>query len=580
MENTMTLEERMVRGQALFIGRVYFCTNGRYLVKEFDEKMGEVFQNLKFDSYESPFLKDSALFTPTVYLYALKGHHLSFVDFKENIKSYRRALLLELTHNFFMKKDKNGEVLSCGLQITINKNQEFEKYLDLSQVESFLKKYHYFCVPLFNTHFPSEFFGMGANQGFIEWFQFSVLKNEEELKYPNLASVFFNIQKNLDFKEEETLKIMKRFANGNYDFIFKQLNLSKEVGILFIRFLDYFYMKEYEYEIIQKYLDDKKEEQRLLDLEQGTSLEPQLKDIQFFCEKVEKQFNDTFKNRYGTIVSKNDFQLIFNSILSKNKNSLIRDFLNDLINQSFKKKDKNKKLEFKDISLVKLFQCLDWKEFLISISNQFGMIKDIFGTQNEKNELYKIKRIRQTKFKGSKKMINMSLILSYLVFNLFICYEVNEMKNKYLDSETAILDDFVLENMEKNYRKEKVSTSLMELIAQENDLNGSYSFDELILKKGQKVYKTSYDTEPVFLNYDYQNVICDSVRLIKEGKTIYKGTIEDIDAFIVANQEINGRIRLRMVTYVTHDFIAWLDLETFQNDCSFFNESKLILKKE
>ena len=40
----------MVRGQALFIGRVYFCTNGRYLVKEFDEKMGEVFQNLKFDS--------------------------------------------------------------------------------------------------------------------------------------------------------------------------------------------------------------------------------------------------------------------------------------------------------------------------------------------------------------------------------------------------------------------------------------------------------------------------------------------------------------------------------------------------
>ena len=62
-----------------------------------------------------------------------------------------------------MKKDKNGEVLSCGLQITINKNQEFEKYLDLSQVESFLKKYHYFCVPLFNTHFPSEFFGMESN---------------------------------------------------------------------------------------------------------------------------------------------------------------------------------------------------------------------------------------------------------------------------------------------------------------------------------------------------------------------------------------------------------------------------------
>ncbi len=170
MENTMTLEERMVRGQALFIGRVYFCTNGRYLVKEFDEKMGEVFQNLKFDSYESQFLKDSALFTPTVYLYALKGHHLSFVDFKENIKSYRRALLLELTHNFFMKKDKNGEVLSCGLQITINKNQEFEKYLDLSQVESFLKKYHYFVCLFLIRIFLLNFLGWGPIKGLLNGF--------------------------------------------------------------------------------------------------------------------------------------------------------------------------------------------------------------------------------------------------------------------------------------------------------------------------------------------------------------------------------------------------------------------------
>ncbi len=138
-------------------------------------------------------------------------------------------------------------------------------------------------------------FGRGANEGYTEWFRKNILKNDENISYEKLTHIFDIIQKRLEIKNGNAIEIMKKFKDGNYNYIFNTLNMSKEVGILFTRMLDFMYVRENEKEMSKKYLEAKKLQE---ELKREGKNEELLSTTENFCMNFENNIRKlkTFKN--------------------------------------------------------------------------------------------------------------------------------------------------------------------------------------------------------------------------------------------------------------------------------------------
>lgn len=583
MENVMTNEERMVRRRALFLGKIYFCIQAGINPVVVLNKMNEDFQILKFGSYNGKILGDAQIFSPTIYLYALKGHTLSLKDFIENIEQYRSTILHEMIHKFFTKKDIEGHVLSVGLEIFVQNNPEFKKYLKSSEIEKRIRKLNFMSALMFKPKIDKNYFGTGANEGFTEWYRYVVLKNEEEMSYSNLAQVFFEIQNGLEKKQKNALVIMKDFANGNYESIFKSLNMSKEVGILFVRMLDYLYVKEYESDIIQEYLKNKKEEKELL---RNNRNEQRLKDIRVFCGEVERQFKENYQKLYGIVLSDVGMMNEFWKRLNQNNANAIANFLSNLINQSFSKENLICLNDIENLK-YKLMKLMDTDILYYSFKNKLEMLK--FNLQSQVDlfkgkKSLKIRKVKKINPKMKKVLIESSFIACYFALSAYLCFKGKDLFDKFLvHHDSMVLDDFNEEYERKEFQNKRFikKERFVPLINEnyEDSLYNQYFSNGIDLVKGQSVYQTSYDLNAVKLNYDYENVYCDSVRVIKNNEILAMGDLKSIDELSYLSEKIDGNLRLRVAKNDTQEFIAWLDFQDIKNMLDSSDSYILSLKK-
>lgn len=93
----------------------------------------------------------------------------------------------------------------------------------------------------------------------------------------------------------------------------------------------------------------------------------------------------------------------------------------------------------------------------------------------------------------------------------------------------------------------------------------NYLKDGINLKRGDRVYRTSYQAESDMteMAYDYDNLYCDLVRVIKENEILQDGKLENIDELYKIGIENEADVMLR--TGILQEdgditYIAWCNL--------------------
>lgn len=582
----MTLEETKTKAILLFLGKVYFCSQGGFNYQEFVQKMEKEFQILKLESYNGDILGSASLFSPTITIYKKLGQDLDSYIFSNNISEYRSVALHELIHKFLIIRDKEGHILSSGLHIILNENKDFREYLGKSLVNTILEKLNPLNISLFKTGISKYDFGVGANEGYTEWFRASVLKNDEKLTYEKLWSVFQKIQMELEKKNLDALEIMKNFKNGNYEYIFRILNFSKEVGVLFIRYLDFLYVKEYEEEQIREYLENKKLQKKLERLKSESKLteemEKILQEVCNFCSFFEKRVRE----KTNRILSEEEILNISHSVLNKvNGKLIIFHSIERLLDQSFHKESK---LEIKDIQNLNIFNITKIEYFLNQFLNEINYTKYIFSQSSLRLkhniaiqfDKMKIKNILNLSIKKTAALSGMLLLGLFVFLKYNYDKNDNDIKIEDIVDENNDLQEVIIKNSTLNGEDLTEDSNAVE--EEKTDIYTQYFYNEISLEEGQEVYETSYDTIAVNMKYAYQNLDCNAVRIIKGNEIIEEGLLEDIDRFYIQANLIGANVRLRLVQNNengTSDYIAWLDLQDAINYINNKNNVLLTLKK-
>ncbi len=594
---TMTNEERIARAQALFMGNIYFHNYGGFSKEEFNKKMEEEFQYLKFGPYLGSIRGSASLVSPVITLYAQIGHDLSSIAFTTNIKYYRSIILHELIHTFLKKRNKEGKVISSGLHKLLGVDVEFKEYLETSAVNHFLEMLNPISISLFKTEIMEEDFGIGANEGYTEWFRFTILKNNERITYKKLASIFFEIQEKLEKRNLNAIALIKEFKEGNYDLIFNVLNLTKEAGILFIRYMDYLYVKEYEQEQIKRYLENKELQKKLKLLAQQEKLSEKMQkilaDVNDFCLKMESNL----KGIAGRVLTETEKIDIFQKYYDfDRKRSLeVHNLLHSVLERSHRSTI-TCNFDIEDIKLVVHYFLIDYKVktalFLdnIEYNKDLKMIESYINKLQKQHDLFSIPNmmfyknpIFKIKVKKVKKRINFDFIdfekldKAFLIFliALALFLEKSSMKNsESLINEKEIKIEDTPEKI-ISFDEDDVEYPPFNISEIPTDIDPEDDFEStnimekyfpngISLDKGQEVYQTSYENNTVKMNYAYQNLECDTVRIIKDEEIIEKGTIADIDRFYEKANSIGAKVRLKLVINNadgTLGYVAWLDLQ-------------------
>lgn len=291
-----------IKAKMIFLGLIYFQSYGGFNRDEIVKKFEREFKKLELKPFDEHTAGYAEMDEPTIALFAQLGHELDSFEFDTNIKYYRGVTLHELIHKFLTKRDEDGQVLGTGLLKMVDRYPEFYEYLRTSKVNRVMEKANGITMKLFHTGIFENEFGRGANEGYTEWFRKNILKNDENISYEKLTHIFDIIQKRLEMRDGNAIEEMKKFKDGDYDYIFNTLNMSKEVGILFTRVLDYMYVREYEKEMVKKYLEARKMQR---ELKRAGKNEKLLRRIEKFCTNFENKIMQL--KRFKKCKSEQDF---------------------------------------------------------------------------------------------------------------------------------------------------------------------------------------------------------------------------------------------------------------------------------
>ena len=629
-----------IKAKMLFLGMVYFRTYGGFDREEVIKKFEKEFKKLELQPFDKDVLGYAKIDEPTIALFAQPGQELDVFEFDANIKHYRAVSLHELIHKFFMRRDENGQVIGTGLLKLVDRDSAFCQYLRTCKIETAIEHTNEVMMRLFHTGICENEFGRGANEGYTEWFRKNVLKNDENISYEKLTHVFDIIQKKLEMKDGNAIEKMRQFKEGDYDYIFQTLNMSKEVGVLFIRKLDYLYAREYEREMIKKYLEAKKLQQELKKSGKRAEL---LSRIEEFCADFESKMRQL--KRFQECKSKRDFyDELKRYFMDSNKNEEERfETIQMMIQRASSKQ--NGRLKMKDIKdLQKSIPVSVVPNTIINRAKTLinKKMKGIFqekadkkgGHLEEKEEQAKgrlrikrpslpnsqVKRFKVRKDGKSltrlinEKIKNMAYNMEFFVQDTLcnirfmmedvsfevgnviddikfeITYHNRELKTLAVVAILSVLGIstgfFIKHCIDTNIRDHSVIEEVMKEDTQEHDeqLEGekqeetkrdreqqnslirNYLKNGIGLRKGDKVYKSSYQTQRDIrqMTYDYDNLYCDSVRVIKDNEILEIGELDDIDKLYKIGIEKDANVMLRLGVLNedgTITYIAWCNLE-------------------
>lgn len=625
-------DSEIIRAKMIFLGLVYFQSYGGFNIDEIVKKFEKEFKILElkpFDEYIAGYAK---MDNPTIALFAQLGHELNSFEFDSNIKYYRGVSLHELIHKFLIKRDENGQIIGTGLLKIVDRSPEFNKYLRTSKINRTMELISQITMKLFHAGSYINEFGRGANEGYTEWFRKNILKNDENISYEKLTHIFDIIQKRLEIKNGNAIEIMKKFKDGDYNYIFNTLNMSKEVGILFTRMLDFMYVRENEKEMSKKYLEAKKLQE---ELKRDGKNEELLSTTENFCMNFENNIRKlkTFKNckseqdfldelnkfvidydeneteqleTIKTIIERADsrqnrkLELTDINDLQKDITSSI--FGNTNINDSknlYKKISIKIKNSFKLTPGKKMINQEDEENIPIKIKIKHKIKKPSFvsseskrfmGRKNERDIIYIINRkikdiaynmdffVQDTfsKIKIHKKDLKPMTVLAILAalgissgFFVKHCIDRNVQESSKIEE---VLDKDTKQNKQLGKEENIISEKLKNkdetekvIQKQKESLIRNYLKNGISLKKGDKVYKTSYKVENDIakMSYDFDNLYCDLVRVIKDNDIIQDGEIQNIDKLYKIGVEKDADVMLRTGVFNedgTITYIAWCNL--------------------
>lgn len=644
----------VIKAKILFLGLIYFQSYGGFNRDEIVKKFEREFKKLELKPFDEHTAGYAKMDEPTIALFAQIGHELNSFEFDTNIKYYRGVALHELIHKFLTIRDEDGQVVGTGLLKIVDRNPEFYEYLRRSKVNRIMEQTSGLTMKLFHTGISENEIGRGANEGYTEWFRKNILKNDEGISYEKLTHIFDIIQKRLEMRNGNAIEKMKEFKNGDYDYIFNTLNMSKEVGILFIRTLDYMYVREYEKEMVKKYLEAKKLQEELKRAEKNEEL---LSRIQKFCTNFENKIRQL--KRFKKCKSEQDFYDELNRYVidSDEKETGLFETIKTMLKRADSQQDR--KLEITDVkdlqkditsSIFGNAIMNGTKAFIGKIGNK---IKNAFQlktdtemiNQDNKESVtmgakikHKIKKpslanSKSKKFRVRKngrglteiinqKMKDIAYNMEFFVQDTFsnirftmedVSFEVEnvvddikfeiewhkrELKAIAVVATLAALGIstgfFVKHCIDSNVQEFPAIEEIMEEAAKENEqleidenviseelqeqdetgvviqqpeesLISNYFKNGISLKKGDRVYKTSYQAESDIaeIAYDYDNLYCDLVRVIKDNEVLQDGTLQNIDELYKIGIESNADVMLR-AGVVNEDgtitYIAWCNL--------------------
>ena len=347
-------EEEFIKAKMMFLGLVYFHSNAGFSREEIRERLEREFKYVNLEKYNGNVKGEAGLDEPYITLYAELGHKLDSFEFDSNIKKYRSVSLHELIHKFFTSRNEKGEVKGTGLLKLLDRDSKFAEYLRASKVYQIMKSTNLISRPLFNVRVYENEFGRGANEAYTEWYRKNVLKNDENMAYKKITSVMDEIQEQLEQQGENSIDIMEKFSEGDYQYIFEKLNMSKDVGIMFITSLDYVYQKEYEQERAKKYLSAMALAKNLIKEKMKRGIDKRkenlLEKTQEFCREFEEEIKKS--KEFKRCKTSEDFQKAIKSVLKNNYNGMETVFqkIQQLLSRTGVKREENKvKLELSDI---------------------------------------------------------------------------------------------------------------------------------------------------------------------------------------------------------------------------------------
>ena len=681
-------DEEIIRAKILFLGLVYFHSNGKFDKEEVIKKFEREFKTLELKPYNNKTLGESVIDEPKIILHTKETDgKLNPMQFDKDIKYYRSIILRELIHKFLTKRNEKGEYMSSGLHKIISKDKEFSEYIKDSKVNKIIEKLNKITIPLFHVGVDKEEFGRGANKGYTEWFRKVILKNDENIEYKNVTKIFDKIQKKLEKKSDNAIEKMKQFKDGDYNYIFDTLNVSKEVGILFTRVLDYMYIKEKENEIIKKYFkakdfENQVKQDKIKNVKEinGNKIDDILKNIENYCKDVEIEF--TQKNKSYTKANYNNIQEEMKQRIINNNNqeTQMLGLMDKLIEKAYDKdartKGKLKITEIKDIQKSVIANIKESennkkeKNILSKISSRLYSIfspknkllmkgkqdENKYKTTQENNELIinneivtqgenenkkttningktKIKMPKESKcehYRVEKNNRGPLKVIKDKIVKLMNNISVNTEKspkdiNKnyyYIEDEES---DIIIDNdkilriiavaaalgisipllvqciksdnkpnktvIEQTIEKETIrktppiikeeetekpvinETEKVEEVEEPEEPEGifeKYFKDGISFKQGDAIFTTSYDNleDSKQVLYDFDNLVCDSVRVIKDGKDIQVGELKDINELYQSAVENEANLMMRLGVLNSDNsitYIAWEDVNNMIN---------------
>lgn len=656
----------VIKAKMIFLGLIYFQSYGGFKRDEIVNKFEKEFKKLELKPFDEHIAGYAEMDEPTIALFAQLGHKLDSYEFDANIKHYRGVSLHELIHKFLIRRDERGQVLGTGLLKMVDRDPKFYEYLRTSKVNRVMEQISGITMKLFHTRIYNNEFGRGANEGYTEWFRKNILKNDEDISYEKLTHIFDIIQKRLEMRSSNAIEEMKKFKDGDYGYIFNTLKISKEVGILFIRTLDYMYVREAEREMVKKYLEAKKMQKELKRSEKNEEL---LRGIERFCINFENKIRQL--KRFKKCESEQEFYDELNRYIidSDEKETELSETIETMLERADSKQDRKLEItDVKDLQKNITYSILgneitNGTETFIGkigkkIQNTFQLKtdKEIINPENEESvpmatEIrHKIKKpsfanLETKRFsvrkngRGLTDIINQKMKyiannMEFFVQDTFcnikfamenVSFEVgnavdnikfrcnrSELKamaviaalatlgistgffiKNCIDSnvqETPEIEKVMEEEVKENEQLERDENVMPEEVQEQGETGETIQQKKesiiknhfkngISLKKGDKVYKTSYQNESDIaqMAYDYDNLYCDSVRVIKDNEVLQDGALEDIDELYKIGVENNAEVMLR-IGILNEDgsitYIAWCNLN------EMIEKSEILTKKQ
>lgn len=610
----MTKDEQIVKAKMMFLALVYFKNSGSKR-RDIIEKFEKEFKRLKLEPFNGRYTGSASTDEPEITLYAKIGRELNALEFDTEIKHYRSIVLHELIHKFLTNRDEDGNVKGTGLLKVLSRDTEFAEYIKTSKVNTIFKGINHIIMPSFNNPILSNEFGRGANEGYTEWFRKNVLKNDENMTYKELSLIFDRIQQRLENKNVNAIETMKNFGNGDYEYIFNTLNMSKEVGVLFVRVLDCIYMREYEKEEIKKYMDAKKYVEQLRRAQKTGKV---LEDIEKYCADFESKIRQLKK--FKKCKNDADIQNKLNEYITESdgKTKQLSEVVDDIMQKANDEREETgNKIEVSQINGIqtRIMGNVSGSKPQNKLTNFLSRIKDgvqgLFKKPKQemlyegKDEVHEAKIERKPKIKNtpatipqSKKVVvkqnGVKTIINNMVNTLTRELEnTSEILNTKNDNKIVfskrerqmaiasivLLMVFSLTNEfhAKQFMKSEMPNIMKSgEILQAKSINpenegmrkdvGEYFANGIYLLEGTDVYRTSYKKpeDNAKVKYDYQNLCCDAVRITKDDSLIKAGELSDIDKLYKIGMDNDANVMMRVGVKNedgTITYIAWCDVE-------------------